>query len=101
MPSSRSGVRRELKTAIDKGNILDMSTLTIKLDDDAARLVAEAARAVNQPLEDWLRESICQAAERTVQNSKPGVNRIYPLHPSAMQPTSDFNAPLEEFDPYV
>lgn len=74
-----------------------MSTLTIRLDDDAARLVAEAARAVNQPLEDWLRESIRQAAERTVQNSKSGGKRIYPLHPGSMEATPDFNSPLGEF----
>ncbi len=33
-----------------------MNTLTIKLDDDNARLVAEAVRAANQPLAHWLRE---------------------------------------------
>ena len=43
-----------------------MSTLTIQLDDEAARLVEKAAQTVNQPLEHWLRESVCQAAARTV-----------------------------------
>jgi len=71
-----------------------MSTLTIKLDDDAARLVAEAAKAVNQPLEDWLRESIRQAAVHTVNHAKAAHRRVAPLHPGAMQTTPDFNAPL-------
>jgi hypothetical protein len=78
-----------------------MSTLTINLDDDAARLVQAAARTVNQPLEQWLRESICQVAERTVNGAKPPTRRVTPLHPGAMQPARDFNAPLEEFAPYV
>ncbi|MDB6033886.1 MAG: hypothetical protein JWM16_4224 [Verrucomicrobiales bacterium] len=78
-----------------------MSTLTIRLDDDAARLVAEAARVVNQPLEDWLRANICQAAERTLHSAKSTGPRVYPLHPGAMQPSPDFNSPLEEFAPYI
>jgi hypothetical protein len=71
------------------------------LDDDAARLVQEAAQSVNQPLEHWLRESICQAAARTVRRAPAVSRRIAPLHPGAMQPTPDFNAPLEEFGSYV
>ena len=78
-----------------------MSTLTIKLDDGAARLVEQAAQTVNQPLEHWLRESICQAAARTVSGANPTARRISPLHPGAMEPAPDFNAPLEEFGPYV
>lgn len=78
-----------------------MSTLTIQLDDDAARLVQAAARVVNQPVERWLRESICQMAERTVNGALGAVRRVAPLHPGAMQPTPDFNEPLEEFAPYV
>lgn len=78
-----------------------MSTLTFNLDDDAARLVRAAAQSVNQPLEHWLRESICQAAARTVCSGPAVPRRIAPLHPGAMQPTPDFNAPLEEFTAYV
>ncbi len=78
-----------------------MSTLTIQLDDEAARLVAEAAQAVNQPLDEWLRESLCQAAAHTVNHAKVGTPRISPLHPGAMQATPEFNDPLEEFAPYV
>ncbi len=78
-----------------------MRTLTIQLDDDAARLVAEAAQVTNQSLENWLRESICEIAARTVNGAKSAVRRVSPLHPGAMQPTPDFNAPLEEFAPYM
>ncbi len=78
-----------------------MRTVTIQLDDDAARLVAEAAQATNQPLENWLRESICRAAANTLNGAKSAKRRVAPLHPGAMQPTPDFNAPLEEFAPYV
>ncbi|MCP5519527.1 MAG: hypothetical protein H7A45_19980 [Verrucomicrobiales bacterium] len=78
-----------------------MSTLTIHLDDDAARLVQAAAQVVNQPLEHWLRENIRQMAERTVNDAKTTTRRVYPLHPGAMQPAQDFNAPLAEFAPYV
>ena len=78
-----------------------MSTLTIELDDDAARLVERAAQAAHQPLEHWLRESVCQAAERTVKAPSSAPRRISPLHPGAMEPAPDFNAPLEEFVPYV
>ena len=53
-----------------------MSTLTIKLDDDAARLVEKAAQTANQPLERWLRESICQAAALTVGGANPSPRRI-------------------------
>jgi hypothetical protein len=78
-----------------------MSTLTIQLDDDAARLVAQAAQVTQQPLEHWLRESICSAAASAVNNAKSASRRVSPLHPGAMQPAPDFNAPLEEFAPYV
>lgn len=78
-----------------------MSTLTIQLDDDAARLVAEAAQVAKQPLEDWLRENICKAAAHAVNGTKLVARRVSPLHPGAMQPALDFNAPLEEFAPYV
>ena len=78
-----------------------MSTLTIKLDDDTVRLVEQAAQVVNQPLEHWLRESICQAAARTMNSIHVAIRRISPLHPGAMQPTADFDVPLEEFAPYV
>jgi len=78
-----------------------MSTLTIKLDDDDARLVEMAAQAAAQPLEHWLRESICQAAAHAVNATKPATRRISPLHPGAMDPAPDFNAPLEEFTPHV
>ncbi|MEI6780888.1 MAG: hypothetical protein WCQ21_08220 [Verrucomicrobiota bacterium] len=59
-----------------------MSTLTIQLNDDAARLVREAAA-------------------RTVNGAKSTVRRVSPLHPGVMQLAPDFNAPLEEFAPYV
>lgn len=81
-----------------------MSTFTIQLDDDAARLVVEAAQVTNQPLEHWLRENICDAAARAVSTAKsvsPVSRRLSPLHPGAMQPAPDFDAPLEEFAPYV
>ncbi|MCI0538533.1 MAG: hypothetical protein L0Z50_25275 [Verrucomicrobiales bacterium] len=78
-----------------------MSTLTIQLDDDAARLVAEASQAAKQPLEDWLRDNICRAAALAVNGAKSVARRVSPLHPGAMQPGLDFNAPLEEFAPYV
>jgi hypothetical protein len=78
-----------------------MSTLTIHLDDEAARLVQEAAEKANQPVESWLREKVCLAAARTVEGGKAAARRISPLHPGAMQPAPDFNAPLEEFAPYV
>ena len=64
-------------------------------------MVAEAAQVVKQPLEHWLRESICQAAARTVASAKVSVHRVSPLHPGVMQPGPDFNTPLEEFAPYV
>lgn len=78
-----------------------MSTLTIQLDDDAARLVREAAQMADQPLESWLREKVCQAAAHTVNGTKLAVHRVSPLHPGAMQAAPDFNAPLEEFAPYA
>lgn len=78
-----------------------MSTVTIHLDDDAARLVGAAARAANQPLEHWLREGIRQMAEQTVNRPHAAAPRISPLHPGAMRAAPDFSAPLEEFAPYV
>ena len=78
-----------------------MSTLTIQLDDHTARLVAEAAQAANQPLEHWLRESVSEAATRTINRARPEIPRVSPLHPGAMHTTPDFDAPLEEFAPYV
>lgn len=78
-----------------------MSTLTIDLDDDAARLVREAAQAENQSVGEWLRNNISQAAARRMTLAKAVSRRISPLHPGAMQPTPDFNAPMEEFAPYV
>ena len=78
-----------------------MSTLTIKLDDELARLVEKAALVTNQPLDHWLRESISQAARRTVNVATAHLPRISPLHPGAMQPSPDFNSPLAEFAPYV
>jgi hypothetical protein len=77
-----------------------MSTLTIQLDDAAARLVREAAQMADQPLEFWLREKVCQAAARAVNGGKPAVRRVSPLHPGVMQIASAFNAPLEDFAPY-
>lgn len=77
-----------------------MSTLRIDLDDDAARLVQSAAAAQNRSIEDWLREKIQEAAARAVGNAQPTQPRISPLHPGAMQPSPDFNEPLEEFAPY-
>jgi hypothetical protein len=90
-----------LENAFEPSNLQYMSTVTIHLDDDVARLVAEAAQMARQPLESWLRDSVCQAAARAVSSTKAGVRRIAPLHPGAMQPAADFNAPLEEFAPYV
>jgi len=78
-----------------------MSKVTIELDDDAAHLVREAAQAVKQPLEEWLRDSVCQAAARTVAHVKTARPRVSPLHPGAMQGAPGFNDPLEEFAPYV
>ena len=91
----------ELKWPDNSDSFEPMSTVTIHLDDEAARLVQAAARAVNQPLEHWLRESILQMAERTVNSAKASAPRVSPLHPGAMQTTPDFNAPLEEFAPYI
>ncbi|MCX6890683.1 MAG: hypothetical protein WCL11_23010 [Verrucomicrobiota bacterium] len=51
-----------------------MSTLTIQLDDDAAR---------------------------TVNGAQSAVRRVSPLHPGVMQLAPDFNAPLEEFTPRI
>ena len=56
-----------------------MSTLTIQLDDDAARLVQEAAQMADQPLEFWLRDKVCQAAACTVKSTKPAIHRVTPL----------------------
>jgi hypothetical protein len=92
-----------LKQPTPSLSLIGVSTLTITVEDDAARLVQEAARLAHQPLEHWLRDNIRQAALRSVEGAKvgPPVSRIAPLHPGAMQPTPDFNAPLEEFAPYV
>jgi hypothetical protein len=81
--------------------ILGMSTLTIDLDDDAARLVQEAARAVDQSVTEWLRQKVCEAAAASVKRPAPTPGRISPLHPGAMQAAPDFNAPMEEFAAYV
>ena len=78
-----------------------MSTLTIDLDDEAARLVREAARAENQSVGEWLRNNISQAVARRATPVKALPRRISPLHPGAMQAAPDFNAPMEEFVPYV
>jgi hypothetical protein len=80
-----------------------MNTLTIDLDDSAAHLVQQAARAANQPVVEWVRHSICEAAARSMKGVPNDVraNRVSPLHPEALQPAVDFNAPLEEFAPYV
>lgn len=77
-----------------------MSTLRIDLDDEAAILVQRAAAAQNRSIEEWLRENIQQAAARVVGSAQPPSNRVSPLHPGAMEPTPDFNEPLEEFAPY-
>jgi hypothetical protein len=53
-----------------------MSTLTIQLDDAAARLVREAAQMADQPLEFWLREKVCQAAARAVNGVQVSVLTI-------------------------
>ncbi len=76
-----------------------MSTLTIDLDDDTARLVQEAARAADQSVAEWLRHKVCEAAAFSRQPSTP--QRISPLHPGAIQAAPDFNAPMEEFAAYV
>jgi hypothetical protein len=78
-----------------------MSTLTIQLDDDAARMVQEAAQMADQPLDFWLREKVCQAAASMVNGAKAAGRRVSPLHPGVMQAAADFNAPLEEFAPYA
>ena len=39
-----------------------MSTLKIELDDEALRLVKEAAQTTNQSLEQWLGECVREAA---------------------------------------
>ena len=85
----------------DRHGLSRMSTLTIKLDDTAASLVAEAAQVSKQPVEHWLRENICRAAENTLNRASAALQRISPLHPGAMQPALDFNAPLDEFKPYA
>ena len=77
-----------------------MSTITIELDDEAARAVREAAQAAHKPVENWARETICQAASRAVGTGKNGA-RIFPLHPGAIAIMPGFNEPLEEFSPYV
>ena len=56
------------------GRVFPVSTLTIQLDDDAAR---------------------------TVNGAQSAVRRVSPLHPGVMQLAPDFNAPLEEFTPRI
>lgn len=75
--------------------------MTVHLDDESARMVAEAALAAKQPLEQWLRENLRQAATRSLSGAKAVEGRISPLHPGAMQPAADFNAPLAEFTLHV
>ena len=84
-------------------NVYDcrMNTLTITLGEEAAQLVRKAAESVNQPVEDWVRESICKAAARAVNTQECGTRRIAPLHPDAMNPAHDFNASTEEFQRYI
>lgn len=77
-----------------------MSTLTIELDDADALLVQAAARAMNQPVREWVRASIQLAAARAAEPAAPAP-RVSPLHPGAIQPAPDFNAPLPEFAPYI
>jgi uncharacterized protein (DUF1778 family) len=81
-----------------------MSSLTIDLDDATARLIESAAQVAKQPVRDWVRDSICYAAEQIIKDAAPAsasVRRVFPLHPGAMKASSDFNAPLDEFAPYV
>jgi hypothetical protein len=77
-----------------------MSTLTIDLDSETARLVEEAARVAKQPIQEWVRLSISQAAAREVRAAEP-LRRVAPLHPNAMVAADDFNNPLEQFEPYA
>lgn len=93
--------KKRWKTRAPRGNVSRMSTLTVTLDDETARLVEKAAQVVNQPVEDWLRESICQAAAEVVNTGKTASCRISPLHPGAMQLAPNFDAPLEESAPFV
>jgi hypothetical protein len=74
-------------------NVARMNTLTIQLDEDAARMVEEASKASNQPLEQWLRENICQAATRTMNPATPSPSQaLTPLNP-------DYDPFFEEFAP--
>ncbi len=78
-----------------------MSTLTIAVEDDAVRMAQEAARLAHQPLEHWLRDNIRMAALRALSVTPAGGGqRVAPLHPGAMRPAADFNAPLDEFAPH-
>jgi hypothetical protein len=56
---------------------------------------------VDQPLDLWLRESLRQVAERAVNGTSAARQRVSPLHPGAIRTAPDFNAPLEEFGPYI
>jgi len=78
-----------------------MSKITIELNEEAAQTVFEAAQAAHQPVENWARETICQAAARAISAGKNGRPRVFPLHPGAMEIIPGFNDPLEEFSPYA
>lgn len=78
-----------------------MSKIIIELDDATARTVRDAAQAAQQPVENWAREKICQAARLAAGVRKQGRVRSFPLHPGAMEIMPGFKDPLEEFSPYV
>jgi hypothetical protein len=77
-----------------------VSKLLLNLDEETARMAECAARQANQTLEQWLCANI-RAAALSMATTVPPVRRIAPLHPGAMRPSADFNAPLNEFAPYV
>lgn len=76
-----------------------MTTITIELDDRSARLIQEAASLANKSVDEWVRDSIFQAAVRTATGA-PRTERICGLHPGAIEMAPDFNDPLPEFEPY-